>query len=150
MLNVEIGDQGVLSERDCGCPLGQLGFNLHLHTIRSFEKLTSDGMNFLGSELMALIEDVLPAKFGGSPTDYQLVEFEENGLTKVGLVISPRIAAVDETVAIQTTLDTLSRFGGGQRMMAGYWQQGKTLQILRREPYTTHAAKIPHLYSLRK
>ncbi len=149
MLNVEIGDYGEVVERDCGCPLGQLGLHTHVHSIRSFEKLTSDGMNFLGSELVSLIEDVLPAKFGGSPTDYQLVEAEENGLTKVSLLMSPRLGAVDERLAIETTLQTLGAQNAGKRMMAQYWRDGQTLRVERREPYTTRAAKTPPLYNLR-
>src|SRR5262249_18398901 len=41
LLNASIGDQATMSRRDCGCPLGALGLPVHLHTIRSFEKLTA-------------------------------------------------------------------------------------------------------------
>jgi hypothetical protein len=79
LLNTELGDHATLERRDCGCPFGQLGFPIHLHTIRSPEKLTCEGMNFIGADLHRLIEEVLPARFGGQPTDYQLVEEEERG-----------------------------------------------------------------------
>lgn len=149
MLNVQTGDYGVVRERQCGCLLGQLGLHTHVHSIRSFDKLTSEGMNFLGSELITLIEDVLPAKFGGSPTDYQLVEFETNGLTRVSLVVSPRLGSVDEKQVVETALDTLGAYNSGKRMMANYWREGQTLQVERREPYATRSAKIPVLYNLR-
>lgn len=74
MLNVESGDYGELEERDCGCLLGRIGLSLHLHGVRSYEKLTSEGMTFLGPDLLRLTEEVLPTRFGGDPTDYQLVE----------------------------------------------------------------------------
>ena len=51
-----------------------LGYTTHIHTIRSWEKLTSEGMTFCGHDLIRLIEEVLPARFGGRPTDYQFVE----------------------------------------------------------------------------
>ena len=39
-----------------------------------------------------LIEQVLPARFGGTPLDYQLMEQEEEyGLTRVYLVIHPAL-----------------------------------------------------------
>ena len=88
MLNVETDDYGVLSERDCGCPLGALGFRTHLHDIRSYEKLTSEGMSFLGGDLLTLVEELLPQRFGGGPADYQLVEEEVGGLPKVSLVVA--------------------------------------------------------------
>jgi len=43
MLNVSLGDQAELVQRACGCPLEALGWVTHLHTIRSFEKLTAGG-----------------------------------------------------------------------------------------------------------
>ena len=43
VLNVALGDQAELVQRACGCPLEALGWVTHLHTIRSFEKLTAGG-----------------------------------------------------------------------------------------------------------
>ena len=80
MLNVESDDYGVLERRHCGCPLDAAGLDLHMHTIRSWEKLTSEGMTLGGADLIRLVEEILPARFGGAPTDWQLVEEEEEGL----------------------------------------------------------------------
>jgi len=76
LLNVSMGDQAVMTRRACGCPLEQLGWATHLHTIRSYEKLTSGGMTFLDTDVIRVLEEVLPARFGGAPTDYQLLEDE--------------------------------------------------------------------------
>ncbi len=65
MLNVESDDYGVLERRRCGCLLDDLGFHTHLSEIRSYDKLTSEGMTFLGSELISLVDEVLPSRFGG-------------------------------------------------------------------------------------
>ena len=83
MINVESGDYAVRSEHECTCGALPAGFKSHLHTIRSYEKLTSEGMNFLGTDLLALVEQVLPAQFGGCSTDYQFIEQERNGLPTV-------------------------------------------------------------------
>lgn len=50
LLNTEIGDYAVLEERDCGCAFDEVGYRTHLHTIRSFEKLTGEGMTFLAAD----------------------------------------------------------------------------------------------------
>jgi hypothetical protein len=76
LLNVSMGDQATISERGCGCPLERLGWTTHLHDIRSQEKLTAAGMTFLDTNVIRVLEEVLPARFGGAPTDYQLVEDE--------------------------------------------------------------------------
>lgn len=150
LLNLESGDCGVLEQRECGCPFGALGFHWHLHTIRSYEKLTSGGMTFLGSTLLGLIEEVLPARFGGHPTDYQFVEDEVGGIPQVSLVVNPKVGEVDETQLLETVLNHLGSKSGGERMMATYWADGKTIRILRREPYLTSSAKIQTLHTLQK
>jgi hypothetical protein len=150
MLNVEVGDYGVLSERACGCSFGALGFTYHLHGIRSYEKLTSEGMQFTGGELLRLIEEVLPARFGGHPTDYQLVEEEEGGLSRVSILVSPRLGHVDETQVVATALDVLGFSSNANRMMARYWRDAQTLRVVKREPYLTHAAKILPLHVIRR
>jgi hypothetical protein len=76
-LNALLGDQAVVLSRDCGCPFERLGWTLHAHTIRSDEKVTAAGMNFSDGELIHVLEEVLPARFGGTPTHYQLAEDED-------------------------------------------------------------------------
>jgi hypothetical protein len=149
LLNVESDDYGVLVERDCGCPVGALGLRLHLHTIRSYEKLTSEGMNFVGTELLTLVEQVLPSRFGGGPADYQLVEREVGGLPKVGIVVSPRIGALDEGTVVSAVLDALGSGPAYREMMAAIWRDGGTLQVERREPFATSGAKILPLHIIR-
>ena len=99
MLNVESGDYGVRVDRDCGCGALPVAFRSHLHSIRSYEKLTSEGMSFLGSDLLTLVEQVLPARFGGNPTDYQLAERERDGLPIVSLVVSPSVGKIDDAAS---------------------------------------------------
>jgi phenylacetate-coenzyme A ligase PaaK-like adenylate-forming protein len=145
MLNVELGDYGVLGPRPCGCPYEQLGFHQHLYTIRSYEKLTSEGMHFVGTELMRLIEEVLPQRFGGSATDYQLLEEEIEGLPKVSLLVSPSVGDIDEALVVRVALETLGSAHGADKM-ANVWRHADTLRVARREPYATRAAKILPLH----
>ena len=46
---------------------------------------------------------------------------------------------------IEVVLETLSAYPGG-RVMTEHWRQGKTLKLLRREPYQTESAKILPLH----
>lgn len=149
LVNVESDDYGVFETRSCGCPLGELGLGLHLHRIRSYDKLVSEGMNFVGGVLHSLVEEVLPARFGGAASDYQLVEEEVAGLPKVHLVVSPRVGEVDERKVVEVALAALD--GGGARgMMADLWRAGETLRVVRREPYATGAAKVLALHVVRR
>lgn len=150
MLNVEVGDYGQMLDRMCDCPFGEIGLTRHLHSIRSYEKLTTEGMHFLGSDLLRALESVLPRRFGGDPTDYQLVEEDVDGLPRVQVVVSPRVGEVDEPALIEALLEVLNRPGGGEPMMTDWWRQGRVLRVVRREPYATGAAKIQPLHILRQ
>jgi len=146
MINVETGDLGVLGSRRCGCEWEALGCSQHLHTIRSYEKLTSEGMHFVGADLLAIVEEVLPRRFGGESTDYQFVEQEVDGLPQVSLVMSPRLPAVDPAEVARVVIDALAARGAAHRMMAGVWRDGRTLRLDRREPHGTATGKTPVLH----
>lgn len=143
MLNVDIGDYGVMPGGGCGCAMEKLGFGQRLHTIRSYEKLTAGGMHFIGSNVVAMLEEVLPSRHGGAPGDYQLVEEERDGLSRVAIVVSPRALLRDADQLQGTILDYLSSDSRGARMMADQWRQTGVLQVIRREPYATAAGKTP-------
>jgi hypothetical protein len=146
VINLESGDCGVLRSRACGCALGALGMNDTLHTIRSYEKLTSAGVTFVSFDLDALLERVLPAAFGGAPSDYQLVEGEIDGLPRVDVVISPRVGPVDEPRVVQAVVAFLSARDAGHRLMARVLREGAGLGVLRREPYLTSSFKLHPLH----
>jgi hypothetical protein len=146
MLNTESGDYGELDQRECGCHLERLGLRTHLTGLGSYEKLTSEGVSFMRNELYALIEEVLPARYGGHGTDYQLVEEEEQGLTRVSIIVSPYIGEVDEQALIATVLQTLGRYFEGGDRMANEWRRGETLRVVRREPFASGSRKILPLY----
>jgi hypothetical protein len=142
LLNVESGDYATLEQRTCGCPVEEVGFRRHFHTIRSYEKLATEGMTFVGSELHALVEEVLPGRFGGYPTDYQFVEEEEEeGLTRLGVVVNPRLGQIEDAQIVETVLAHLAERGNAQEEMSEIWRLGDTLQVLRREPHVTEASK---------
>jgi hypothetical protein len=145
LINVESDDYGFLSERQCDCPFGPLGLTTHVRGVRSYEKLTSEGNNFLGSDLIALLDHVLPARFGGDPGDYQLVEEELGGLPKVSVVIRPALGALDEREVVTAVLSHL-RLEPRNRLMADFWRDGHTLRVVRREPYVTPSGKILPLH----
>ncbi|MDF1555056.1 MAG: hypothetical protein P1P84_18445 [Deferrisomatales bacterium] len=147
LLNVEIGDFGVLSRRPCGCVWEQMGLTRHLHTIRSFDKLTSEGMTFVGTDFVRVLEEVLPEQFGGGPGDYQMIEEEDQtGRTRVSIVVRPEIGHIDQKRLIQTVLSALSQGQDSHRMMARIWSESGTLRVLREQPFVTTAGKVLPLH----
>ncbi len=146
-LNVQLGDYGLLEERSCSCPLGAVGLRRHIRQIGSFDKLTSGGVHFLGSELHRLVEVVLPGRFGGSPIDFQLVD-EARDTARLTLRISPQLGPVDSERARNCVYETLSQVPGGA-LMVEMWQHADTLQVARAAPLRTAAGKILALHVAR-
>jgi hypothetical protein len=142
LVNIESDDYGVLEERDCGCALGQLGLRLHLHTIRSLSKLNSEGMTFGGEALLALVEEVLPARFGGSPSDWQLAEEVHDGVTRAVVVAGARIGPLDERAVVDAVLAHLGEGAGWLRLQSRLWREGGTVLVRRAEPHVTAAGKV--------
>jgi hypothetical protein len=150
MLNVDTGDFGVMNQRSCGCALEKAGFTTHVHTIRNYEKLTAGGVQFLGEDIIELVEEVLPARFGGSSTNYQFVEEQDGAVTQVSIYVSPRLGEVRETDIVRAVLTHLAGANGGGRGMARFWDQGRTLRVVRRDPFVTASLKTPPLKVLAK
>jgi hypothetical protein len=69
LLNASVGDQADVLRHACGCPLERLGWTTRLRNLRSFEKLTAGGMTFCDADVIQALEQDLPRRFGGSPTD---------------------------------------------------------------------------------
>jgi hypothetical protein len=150
LLNVETDDYGVLETRQCGCLWDQLGLNQHLHSIRSYSKLTGSGMTIMGSDLVRILEEVLPGKYGGTATDYQLLEEEDaQSQTHLSLVISPTVGEIGNDDVIRTVLDELRQSIHGGRLAAGFWSQVNTLQIKRMYPLSS-SGKIMTLHLMKK
>ena len=84
---------------------------------------------------------MLPERFGGSPLDYQLLEEEdEGGLTRLSLVVSPRVNLPDEQAAVRAVLDA-SRTGR-RAFAAAVWEQAGSLQVKRMEPVWSAGGKF--------
>jgi hypothetical protein len=142
-IDTELGDTAQVEQRDCGCLLGSLGFTTHLSEIQSFEKLSTEGTTFLRSNVLKIVEETLPAQFGGSPVDYQLVE-EEAADTAARLVlrIDPAVGPLDEA-AVRSVLLAGLRCGG----IANKWQtrlieRAESIVVQRRPPLTTRSGKV--------
>ena len=150
MLNVESDDYGVMETRNCGCLLGELGFRSHLHNIRSFAKLTGSGMTIIGSDFVRILEEVLPQKYGGASTDYQLLEEEDSqGQTHLNLIVNPNVGGIDERQLIDTVLEELRRSAHGGKLASGFWSQVNTLRIKRMHPISS-SGKVQTLHLMRK
>ena len=143
ILNTEIGDYAVLEKRQCDCIFGEIGYHEHLHTIRSFQKLTGEGVTFIVADIYHLVEEVLPKKFGGKITDYQLIEEQtDQGLPHYNLLVSPAVGELDGKALVAEFLEELSKMKGSYRLMANMWAQADILHVKRQYPLSSARGKV--------
>jgi hypothetical protein len=146
LINVSAGDQAELAPRGCGCPLEALGWTTRMHTIRSFEKLTAGGMTFLDRDVIRILEEVLPSRFGGRPGDYQLVEGEdERGGARLELIVAPALGPLDEEAIRQAFLQAVGAGDGARQVVSLDWREAGLVRVRRQAPKTNSAGKIFHV-----
>jgi hypothetical protein len=149
LVNVSLGDQAVVVQRQCSCPMERLGWPTHLHTVRSFEKLTAGGMNLLDSDLIRVLEEKLPGRFGGGPTDYQLLEEEDrDGLPGVSLLVRPSVGPLDPDLVTDAFFAAMGGGSGVERVMELQWRQAGWPRIERQAPLATPSGNILHLHKV--
>ena len=139
MLNVSMGDQAIIETRKCGCPMQDFGWDTHLHSIRSYEKLTTCGTTLIDSDLIRVLEEVLPTKFGGGPADFQLVEDEVEGRPFLTLRVDPKIGSVD-------TNEVAEEFLTGIRTLREVSRTPGFFSVARKVPLPGPSGKILHLH----
>jgi hypothetical protein len=144
LINVESDDCGIAEQRRCGCPFEALGYAWHLRRIRSFGKITIEGVTLVGSEMTRVLEEVLPMAFGGSPLDYQLVEEEDEklGLSRLVLLVDPKIDISSPENVVNAVLKALERGSVSADLTQALWRQTHTLQVRRAEPVWTTRGKL--------
>jgi hypothetical protein len=151
LLNVESDDYGLIERRSCGCPLETYGFTEHMRHIRSFSKLTGEGVTLLGSDMVHILEEVLPTRFGGTPLDYQLLEEEDaDGFTRLSLLVNPDIEIGEEDEVVEAVLEVLGRSNLAADLAQDIWKQARTLRIKRRAPIWTARGKLMPLHLQRR
>jgi len=154
LLNVGMGDYGTVMTRPSDCAFGKLGFDTHLGSIRSYEKLTGEGVTFVDTDFLRIIEKELPSEFGGRSTDYQLVEQEDSqGLNRMRLLVSPRLGDLDEDAIARAFVDSLRHSEASPESWAqsgsAMWDQAGVVQVERKNPIPTPGGKIMPFHLVR-
>ncbi len=147
LLNVGMGDFGDLESEACTCGFGALGFDTCFSNIRSYEKLTGEGVTFVDTDFIRIIEQELPDTFGGKSTDYQLIEEEDvQGFTRLHLLVSPRVGKVSESEVLDKFMLLLRRGEASPESWAQsgveMWRQSSMVRIKRDYPVCTPSGKI--------
>jgi phenylacetate-coenzyme A ligase PaaK-like adenylate-forming protein len=147
LINFEVNDSGVLERADCDCEFSRMGFHWRIRDIFSFGKMTGHGITLMGTELIRVLEQVLPARLGGVLGDFQLIEHEGRAQTKVELRVSPRVRGSSAERIRECFLEEIRLIYGGS--LAGrVWRHAEALEVVLAEPMVTVSGKINPLHLL--
>jgi hypothetical protein len=146
-INAEIDDCGVVEPAPCKCAFARAGFTEQIRDVYSFGKLTGQGMTLVGTDVLRVLEEVLPARVGGGPGDYQLVEREEKSQTKLELRVSPRVKFSSTKAVGECFLDEIRKLYGGT-LAARVWKYTEGVEVVSAEPFLTPAGKVLSLHLL--
>lgn len=130
LLNVELGDHGVLRRQPCECALGRAGLEWRVAEVHSPEKIAAEGVKLGEVDFTRLVEEAV-RDLGGGPDDFQLWLGEQaNGGTRPAVVLAPHAAI--EPAALRARLRlSLPRLSGGA-LAALLWLDGGALEVVRR------------------
>ena len=141
VINVGVDDSAVIEPGSCDCEYQRLGFTTHAHSIFSYGKVTSQGTTIDARDLAELIETILPARFGGSPGDFQLVEIDAADQGGIVLRVRPKLASADLREIRDFFLDQLGKIPGGS-LSQRLWKFSGGLRVVIEEPEATSTGKI--------
>jgi hypothetical protein len=147
LINFEVNDSGVLERANCDCEFSRLGFRWQIRDIFSFGKMTGHGLTLMGTELVRLLEQVLPVRLGGGPGDFQLIERDGAAQTAVELRVSPRVRGSSPEKIRQCFLEEIRLLYGGALAQRA-WRHAEALEVVLAEPIVTTSGKINPLHLL--
>jgi 8-oxo-dGTP pyrophosphatase MutT (NUDIX family) len=147
LINAEMDDSGVVEPATCQCEYSAVGMTSQVRDIYSYGKLTGQGITLSGSDVVGILERVLPERFGGAPGDYQLVEREGARQTELVLRVSPRTGAKSTADVHELFLAELRKCYGGT-LAARLWEHSIGFSVTVEEPCATQGGKVLPLHIL--
>jgi hypothetical protein len=97
-------------------------------------------------DVVQVLEEVLPTRFGGGPTDFQLVEdVRPDGRLCLRLLVHPEIGPLDTEAVSDTFLRAIGGGSGAERIMAEVWRDDGLVSVERLAPLAGASGKILHV-----
>lgn len=141
LINVEIGDTGVIESATCDCEYSKLGYSLQVRDMAAISKLRGQGYSLRAPEIVKLLEEGLARRFGGRPGDYQLAEVEGSAQTEMVLRIHPRAGVKSPEEVLQFFLAECRRTWGGWNTIL-HWTESNGVRVEVVEPVLAASGKF--------
>jgi hypothetical protein len=142
LLNMENDDYGTLlgPAEICGGPFDALGLRRKISGVRGISKVVAGGVTVDGELLVQLVDAVLPARFGGAPSDYQFAEAGADGVARLELRVSARLPGVVEEEVVEVVEAALRGDELGL-LAASVWSPSQSVRVVREQPRVARSGK---------
>lgn len=147
LINAEMDDAGVIEPSDCQCEFAKLGMRTVIRDIHSYGKLTGQGITLIAGDVARILDSSLPARFGGTSGDYQLVEYDGMRQAEIELRISPRTGARSPGEVRDFLLHEIRACYGGS-LASRLWMHSDGIRAVVAEPLATPGGKVLLLHLL--
>jgi len=146
LINFELGDHGIIRPASCNCRFAKLGFDRVISEIYGYTKLTAHGGRLLAGDMIRIIEQVLPDRFGGSPSDYQLAELEVSEhagapQTRILLRVNPRLSGISLDEVRACFFEEVRKLFGGSHA-ASIWSHADAVRVVAQPPVAGRTGKV--------
>ena len=141
LINVEIGDTGVIEKATCDCDYARLGYDMQVRDIAAISKIRGQGYTLRAPLVVRLVEEGLAQRFGGRTGDYQLLEVEGKAQTEMVLRIHPRAGVESPEQVLEYFLAECRRTYGGS-MTVLQWTESHGVRVEVKEPVLASSGKF--------
>lgn len=141
LINVEVGDTGIIEPATCDCEYSRLGYDLQVRNIAAISKIRGQGYTLRAPLIVRLVEEGLAERFGGRVGDYQLLEMEGKAQTEMVLRIHPRAGVKFPQKVLDYFLSECRRTYGGS-MTVLQWTESKGVRVEVKEPVLAASGKF--------
>jgi hypothetical protein len=103
-------------------------------------------MTVLDADVIHVLDELLPTRFGGGPTSYQLVEVTSDRAPSLALLVHPALGQLDERAVRDAFLGSIASLSSAGRVAALRWRAEGLPRVERRLPLATATGKILHVH----
>ena len=141
LINVEIGDTGIIEPATCDCTYSRIGYVQQVREIAAISKICGQGSTLYARDIVQVLEEGLPARFGGRPGDYQLIEVEGVAQTDLELRVHPRLAIASPQAVLESFLAQCRNTYGGA-LAVRLWTESRGIRVETKSPVLASSGKF--------
>ena len=98
------------------------------------------------ADVISVLDEILPARFGGQAGDYQLLEGEaEAGQPRLSLLVHPNVGELDAREVVDVFLSAIGKGSGVERLTELLWHDTALVVVERTPPHIMASGKVLHV-----